>query len=77
MKEPEAVAAFEKLKAALVGPDVMLRHPDYAKRFRVELDASMEQVGGVLCQQDKEGVWKPVEFSEEMNEESFAPAPEG
>ena len=42
-----------------MGPDVMLHHPDFNKRFRVDLDASCEAIGGVLLQ---EGVWRPIEY---------------
>ena len=35
MQEPEALEAFESLRDALMGPDVVLAHPDFSKRFRV------------------------------------------
>ena len=61
MKTPQCMASFNGLKEALVGEDVMLIHPDHSKMFRVDLDASLEQIGGVL-QQEVDGHWKPIEY---------------
>jgi hypothetical protein len=60
MQIKECLEVFENLRQALMGPDVMLYHPDFNKRFRVDLDASCEAIGGVLLQQDDEGVWRPM-----------------
>ena len=62
MKTPACVKAFEDLRQAPQGPDVMLYHPDYSKRFTVDLDASCEAIGGVLLREVEPGMWKPVEF---------------
>ena len=78
MQEPEALEAFESLRDALMGPDVVLAHPDFSKRFRVDLDASCEAIGGVLSQEDKEGEWRPIEYlskkiTGKLREDEYAP----
>ena len=62
MKTPECLKAFNDLREELLKPSVFLYHPDFTKRFRVDLDASCEAIGGVLLQEVEEGVWRPVEF---------------
>ena len=61
MATPQCMKAFEELKAALIGPEVMLYHPDFSQRFRVDLDASEDQLGAVLMQQ-VDGAWRPIEY---------------
>ena len=43
-------AEFNDLIAALTGPDVLLRYPDWSKPFHVLTDASQLGVGAVLMQ---------------------------
>ena len=47
--------AFDEVKCAITGPDVMLLHPNYDKPFVVETDASMHGLGAVLLQETDEG----------------------
>ena len=63
MKSEACRTAFAALKAALVGDDVLLVHPDFSKKFRVDLDASDRQIGGVLLQYDDDKeAWRPIEY---------------
>ena len=78
IKKKSCVESFEKLRDALMGPEVMLFHPDFNKRFRVDLDASCEAIGGVLLQQDDAGVWRPVEYlskkiAGQIKDDAYAP----
>ena len=52
-------AAFEKIKAVLLMAPV-LRAPDFSKLFKLFVDASDIGVGGVLLQEDKDGIDHPV-----------------
>lgn len=47
--------AFNSVKGALVGPEVMLTHPDYDRKFVVETDASQHGLSGVLLQETDQG----------------------
>ena len=79
MKSEACRAAFAALKAALVGDDVLLVHPDFNKKFRVDLDASDRQIGGVLLQYDDDKeAWRPIEYlsrkyTKELKDKEFAP----
>lgn len=57
----EARVAFRKLKDALTQSPV-LRHPDFAKPFFVQCDASDVGIGGVLFQKDEDGGEHPIAF---------------
>ncbi|KAI8119245.1 Transposon Tf2-6 polyprotein [Lucilia cuprina] len=64
---PEAVDAFEKLKRALTSAPV-LRHPNFAKRFYVQCDASDYGVGAVLFQLNEKEEEHPIAFySQKLN----------
>ncbi|XP_075131928.1 uncharacterized protein LOC142204512 [Leptodactylus fuscus] len=58
---PEMQKAFEELKAALVGPNV-LAYPDYSKPFILQTDASKTGLGAVLSQK-QEGLIRPIAFA--------------
>ena len=79
MQGQECRTAIKRLKEALIGDDVMLIHPDFNKKFRVDLDASENQIGGVLLQHDEEqDAWRPIEylskkFTRELKDQGFAP----
>ena len=79
MQTPECRKAVQQLKDALAGEDVMLIHPNFEKKFRVDLDASENQIGGVLLQHDEEmDAWRPIEFlskkfTRELKDQGFAP----
>ena len=79
MKSEACRTAFAALKAALVGDDVLLVHPDFSKKFRVDLDASDRQIGGVLLQYDDDKeAWRPIEYlsrkyTKELKDKEFAP----
>ena len=79
MKTEECMRAFKSLKLALVGSEVVLMHPDFSKKFRVDLDASDNQIGGVLLQHDDEKeAWRPIEYlsrkyTKELKDKEFAP----
>ena len=58
----ECQLAFEAIRDALVSPPV-LAHPDFAKQFTVEVDASDYAVGAMLAQaydEEKPLAMKPV-----------------
>ncbi|KAL1914349.1 uncharacterized protein VTP21DRAFT_8988 [Calcarisporiella thermophila] len=58
---PECQQAFNKLKEALTQTPI-LSPPDYEKGFEIYADASDFAVGAVLCQQNDEGVPRPIAF---------------
>ena len=59
---PTELTAWEKLKEALTGPNVMLAQPDPTKTYRIETDASYLAIGGILAQQDTDGEWRPITY---------------
>ena len=58
---PEALAAFDALKAALISAPV-LAFPDFSRPFIILVDASKTQVGGCLAQLDDKGVERPIAY---------------
>ena len=52
-------AAFEKIKTVLLMAPA-LRAPDFSKLFKLFIDASDIGVGGVLLQEDNDGIDHPV-----------------
>jgi hypothetical protein len=58
-RSPACTEAFETLGTTLV--DKVLILPDWDKPFRIDFDASLVGIGGVLSQQ-QEGEWRPVAF---------------
>ena len=52
-------AAFEKIKTVLLMTPV-LRAPDFSQLFKLFIDASDIGVGGVLLQEDDDGIDHPV-----------------
>ncbi|XP_017491700.1 PREDICTED: uncharacterized protein LOC108379857 [Rhagoletis zephyria] len=64
----QALEAFNNLKRALTSAPV-LKHPDFAKRFFVQCDASEYGVGAVLYQKETDGSEKPIAyFSQKLND---------
>ena len=55
VSQPSPRPAFDEVKCAITGPDVMLLHPNYDKPFVVETDASKHGLGAVLLQETDEG----------------------
>ena len=58
---PEAEIAFDHLKEALVSSPVLI-HPDFARRFYVQCDASDVGVGAVIFQKDDEDGEHPIAY---------------
>ena len=58
---PEALAAFDALKAALISAP-LLAFPDFSRPFIILVDASKTQVGGCLAQLDDKGVERPIAY---------------
>ena len=56
-------AEFNDLIAALTGPDVLLRYPDWSKPFHVNTDASQLGVGAVLMQEDDQHHLRPLQYA--------------
>jgi len=52
---------FEKIKSAFLDAKVLV-HPDESKPFFVETDASDFAIGGILSQEDSDGILRPVCF---------------
>lgn len=64
---PEAIESFNRLKRALTTAPV-LRHPDFAKRFYIQCDASDYGIGAVLYQlNDSEGENPIAFYSQKLN----------
>lgn len=57
----EADLAFEKLKLCLTSAPVLIT-PDFDKPFIIQCDASKLGIGGVLAQEDNEGVERPIAY---------------
>lgn len=57
----EADEAFEKLKISLTTAPVLIT-PSFEKPFVIQCDASKLGIGGVLAQEDDEGVERPIAF---------------
>lgn len=57
----EADEAFETLKTRLTSAPVLIT-PDFDKPFVIQCDASKVGIGGVLAQEDEEGVERPISF---------------
>jgi hypothetical protein len=65
---PECEKAFTKIKEAFTKAP-LLRHFDPSKRSRVETDASISAVAGVLSQIGDDGHWHPIAFySQKLDE---------
>lgn len=63
----DAEIAFDKLKTLLSTAPVLV-NPNFEKMFIIRCDASMEGIGGVLCQHDDEGCERPIAyFSQKLN----------
>ena len=58
---PECHEALEKLKAKLK-ENVVLKFPDFSKKFIINTDASLRGIGGQLSQLDKNGHPRPLAF---------------
>ena len=58
---PECKEALEKLKGKLK-ESVVLKYPDFSKKFIVNTDASLRGIGGALSQLDKDGHPRPLGF---------------
>ncbi len=56
---PPQIAAFEELKALLVSEQVVA-HPQLDKPYKLYTDACNYAVGGILGQEDENGVERPV-----------------
>ena len=59
--EQEQQRAFEALREAMAGPQ-LLAFPDWDKKFLLATDASDRAIGGVLSQEDEDGVVRPIMF---------------
>lgn len=57
----EAEDAFEQLKIHLTSAPVLVT-PNFEKSFVIQCDASKVGIGGVLAQEDDEGVERPISF---------------
>lgn len=57
----EANEAFENLKICLTSAPVLIT-PNFDKPFIIQCDASKLGIGGVLAQEDTEGVERPIAF---------------
>lgn len=63
----EAQSSFEALKYCLTSAPV-LTHPNFAKPFLIQCDASQTGVGSVLCQVGEDGQEHPIAFmSKKLN----------
>lgn len=64
---PEAQKSFEILKEKLTSAPVLIT-PNFSKPFVIQCDASTYGVGGVLAQEDEEGIERPIAyFSHKLN----------
>lgn len=64
---PSSLEAFKELERRLTTAPCLI-HPDYAKRFIVQCDASKVDVGAVLAQEDENGIERPIAFmSQKLN----------
>lgn len=64
----EARKAFQKIKEAFTKAP-LLAHYDPARQCKLETDASIAAIAGILSQKDDNGVWHPVAFySKKLNE---------
>jgi len=54
--------AFDTLKAKLLQPP-LLQHPDFARPFYLQTDASYEGIGAILCKRDEQGREHPVAYA--------------
>ncbi|KAF7661623.1 hypothetical protein LDENG_00257510 [Lucifuga dentata] len=64
---PSCQTAFDSAKALLCSAPVLVA-PDYARSFKLEVDASACEAGAVLLQEDQQGVDHPVcYFSKKFN----------
>lgn len=57
----EADESFRQLKTCLTTAPVLIT-PNFGKPFVIQCDASMHGIGGVLAQEDEEGVERPIAF---------------
>lgn len=64
---PKAIESFDNLKHALTTAPV-LKHPDFAKPFYIQCDASEYGIGAVLFQKGCDGEENPIAFySQKLN----------
>ena len=61
MWEGEQQQAFQGLKNQIAN-EIVLAIPVDEGQFRIEVDASDFAMGGILSQQQKEGIWRPIAF---------------
>lgn len=54
-------SGFEKLKEALCSQQVMA-HPDLSKPYILYTDACDYAIGGILCQEDDDGIERPIQY---------------
>ena len=59
--EEEQQRAFQELKDQIAN-EIVLAIPADEGQFRIEVDASDFAMGGILSQQQKEGIWRPIAF---------------
>ena len=59
--EEEQRQAFQGLKDQIAN-EIVLAIPADEGQFRIEVDASDFAMGGILSQQQKEGIWRPIAF---------------
>ena len=57
----EQQRAFEGLKNQIAN-EIVLAIPSDEGQFQIEVDGSDFMMGGILSQQQKEGVWRPIAF---------------
>ena len=53
--------AFERLKETLVSNQIMA-HPNSQKPYILYTDACDYAIGGILCQEDEEGIERPIQY---------------
>ena len=67
-REPKHQLAFDVLKAALTS-DTVMAHPQTEKPYLLYTDACDYAIGGILCQQDDQGVERPIVYlSKQLSE---------